>query len=142
MNSPEFFSTFAITRRHFFAKTTKGLGTIGACQSASGKLAAAAAKRKLPAVCRDFRFCAEGEASYLSVSKRRAIAGGFVRLQAGAQSTQWRTASRKRSRRPAAHWNDRPTGLLTLAGSHFKFFSTANPEPGSATCFHTLQSCG
>src|SRR5882724_4304072 len=46
MNSPEFFSTFAITRRHFFARTTKGLGTIALASLLPGKLAAAAAQEK------------------------------------------------------------------------------------------------
>jgi hypothetical protein len=44
MNSPELFSPFAITRRHFFAKTTRGLGAIALASLLPGRLKAAEQK--------------------------------------------------------------------------------------------------
>ncbi|HWV98465.1 MAG TPA: DUF1501 domain-containing protein [Candidatus Acidoferrum sp.] len=45
MNSPELLCPFAITRRHFFARTAKGLGAIALAGLLPGKLAAAEQKR-------------------------------------------------------------------------------------------------
>ena len=85
MNPSPHADPFAITRRHFFSRSARGLGAMALASLLPRTLGCgpgAQAVGGLPGVS---EFYAEGKARHLSFPKRRAVADGFVRLQAVAQ---------------------------------------------------------
>ena len=123
-----------INRRHFFARTSLGLGSA----ALGSLLAETVAPAKEPGLdlrkpgaspidpaYRGVLACApssaQGQAGHLPVHERRAVAARSVRLQAGLEPAQRQGPARVGADGPAADGHVGQPGTLPLAGSIFKF---------------------